>query len=100
MPYSNYRVRRQTRAEDRTSALAGGGRVLGGAWAGAVAGLVMLGSAVPSRRALGGPAGILAGLLIHLVVSAAWGILFAAILPEDGSAWTALWTGLLYGIGV
>ncbi len=102
MAYSNYRVRRQARAPDRTRAPAGGGRILGGAWSGAIAGLVMLGAAMVSGWALGehpltplravacalygvdglvcGQAGILAGLGVHLAVSAAWGILFAAIL--------------------
>src|SRR5579883_1541316 len=40
------------------------------------------------------------GVIIHLVVSALWGILFATIIPRRISPWEAYLGGLLFGIGV
>lgn len=48
---------------------------------------------------LGGQA-VAAGLLVHALVSMAWGILFSALLPRGASGWTAAWTGAAYGAGV
>ncbi len=40
------------------------------------------------------------GLIIHGIVSAAWGILFSSLLPRGASNLTALWAGLIYSVGV
>lgn len=47
-----------------------------------------------------GPPAAVAGFIIHSVVSAAWGIVFAALLPRRASPWAALWVGAIFGLGV
>lgn len=99
-----------------------GATVLTGILAGFIAGMSMLAFAVASHWALdngaatplleiscvlhgpkgmlGGGPEILLGFLVHSIVAASWGILFAALFPRRGSAWTALWTGTVFGVGV
>ncbi|MBI4424654.1 MAG: hypothetical protein HY554_13055 [Elusimicrobia bacterium] len=98
------------------------GIVLGGVFSGVFAGIVMALFATTASWALGngfwtpvkeiacvaygvdalvaGASAILAGVLIHLTIASCWGMLFAALLPRGSGAWTALWTGVLYSIGV
>lgn len=99
-----------------------GATVLTGVLAGFIAGMSMLAFAIASHWALDngastplleiscvlhGPKGMLGGgpeatlgFLIHSIVSASWGIVFAALFPRRGSPWTALWTGTVFGVAV
>jgi hypothetical protein len=58
----------------------------------------LTGATLIGPSALEGGAGIIAfGLLLHLVMAAAWGSLFAAILPREASAGSAFIAGLIFG---
>jgi hypothetical protein len=111
-------LRRDTLAADRN----GSGVWLGGVTAGVIAGLGMavvtmlytsfagLGALLPLRMiaatffgvdALVGGAGVLAaGLVFHLVISAFFGLLFAALTVRPKSTPVAFFGGLAYGIGI
>lgn len=61
--------------------------------------LRMIGATFIGAGALEGGAGvILYGSMLHTATAAAWGILFAAILPRDVPPSAALIAGLVYGL--
>ncbi|MHB1846089.1 MAG: hypothetical protein ACYCWW_14785 [Deltaproteobacteria bacterium] len=58
----------------------------------------LIGATFVGPSALGGSVGILVwGLMLHLTVSAMWGILFASILRRETRGGTALLAGVAYG---
>ncbi|MGQ0540161.1 MAG: hypothetical protein ACT4R6_14555 [Gemmatimonadaceae bacterium] len=61
----------------------------------------MIGATFIGPDALDGGAGIVMyGLILHVVTSIVWGVLFAAILPRTASVGFALVAGLIYGLVV
>jgi hypothetical protein len=59
----------------------------------------LTGATFVGAGALEGGVGVIGyGLLIHLVTAAAWGALFAAILPGEASIGPAVVAGLIYGL--
>jgi hypothetical protein len=46
---------------------------------------------------IGGPGIVMWGLLLHMIVSAGYGVLFALVIPRDTRRGTALVAGLVYG---
>lgn len=61
--------------------------------------LRLIGATFVAAGALEGGAGvILYGLLLHTATAAAWGILFATILPRHASLGAAFVAGLVYGL--
>lgn len=98
------------------------GILRGGASAGIVAGIIMAalfvahaaavgaGAAAPARmvaasllgvRALvSGPGAIVLGAVLHLFVSAFWGIIFASLIRRSTPPSIASWEGILFGVAV
>jgi uncharacterized membrane protein YagU involved in acid resistance len=61
----------------------------------------LTGAALMGTGALeGGTVVVVYGLLLHMVTSIVWGVLFAAILPHEASLAATLVAGLVYGIVV
>lgn len=98
-----------------------GGTVEGGSRAGLFAGLVMavfwilawgatgLGPMTPFKTIaamfgvnalVGGWGTVIVGAVIHFLVSAAFGVIFASMIRANASKSQAFWGGLVYGVGV
>lgn len=61
--------------------------------------LRLIGATFVGAGALEGSAGVIVyGLLLHILTSAAWGVLFASILPRQASLGAALVGGIVYGL--
>ena len=61
--------------------------------------LRLIGATFVGAGALEGGAGvILYGLMLHIATAAAWGVLFAMILPKQATAGVALVAGFVYGL--
>jgi hypothetical protein len=68
---------------------------------GALTPLRMIGATFLGVEALVAGAGpVLFGLVLHLVVSAAWGVMFASAFRRDAAPGFALFAGLLYSVVV
>jgi hypothetical protein len=68
---------------------------------GFLAPLLMIGATFYGPQALVGGAGVmLYGLILHMMTSAVWGVIFAVLLPRGISAATATGWGVLFGLVV
>ena len=109
-----------TRIQNPSYYRSGTGILVGGAISGIIAGIVMamfsmgypgmtgMGFLAPLRliaatlygvdALIGGSDVLMAGLIIHMMVSAVFGIIFAALLPRTAGGGTAFGLGIIYGI--